>query len=48
MVVFLHNFTKTEQSASATLDVIVVNPACTEEDRKDAMRMTFEVSRAAQ
>ena len=48
VVVFLHNFTKTEQGAAATLDVVVVNPSCTSEDRKDAMRMTFEVSRVAQ
>jgi len=48
VVVFLHNLTKSEQGPSATVDVVVVNPPCTPEDRKNAMRMTFEVSRVAQ
>ncbi len=48
VVVFLHTFDKSEPGPAATVDVVVINPSCTEEDRKDAMRMTFEVSRFTQ
>ena len=48
VVVFLHTFDKSEQGPPATVDVVVINPPCTEQDRKDAMRMTFEVSRVTQ
>ena len=44
IVVFLHG---PPAAGKATLDVVVVNPACTEGDRAAARRMTVEVSTTA-